>query len=323
MRVIVIGLGSMGKRRIRLMREMYPDFEIMGIDSRQDRRDEVKQLFGINSYGSLDDVPGKIDCAFVCTSPLSHSSIIKSCLNKELNVFTEINLVNDGYLENIELAKKNNKVLFLSSTFFYREENKYIRNKISNSDQNWNYFYHVGQYLPDWHPWENINDFFVGDKRTNGCREILAIELPWLTKTFGPINNITAFGSKMSSLNVNYNDNFVIEVNHRNGNKGAIIVDVVCPVASRNFRAYCDGDFIAWNGTPDSVSEYDKKEKKIVSVSLNEEAEHESGYREFIVENAYKNEIAEFFDVVCNNAKQIYGFEEDYEIIKIIDNIGA
>ena len=38
MKVLVIGLGSMGKRRIRLIKDMYPEFEIYGVDGREDRR---------------------------------------------------------------------------------------------------------------------------------------------------------------------------------------------------------------------------------------------------------------------------------------------
>ena len=35
----------------------------------------------------------------------------------------------------------------------------------------------LGQYLPDWHPWESYKSFFVSNKKTNGCRELFAIEL--------------------------------------------------------------------------------------------------------------------------------------------------
>ena len=38
MKIVVIGLGSMGKRRIRLIKEMYPDYTVVGIDGREDRR---------------------------------------------------------------------------------------------------------------------------------------------------------------------------------------------------------------------------------------------------------------------------------------------
>ena len=41
------------------------------------------------------------------------------------------------------------------------------------------------------------------------------------------------------------------------------------------------------------------------------------------MENAYKNEIREFFNVVLDGKKPLYGFEQDLEILKLIDSIGA
>ena len=41
MRIVVIGLGSMGKRRVRLILEMYPDHTIYGIDSKEERKQSV------------------------------------------------------------------------------------------------------------------------------------------------------------------------------------------------------------------------------------------------------------------------------------------
>ena len=49
MNILVIGLGSMGKRRIRLIKELYPEFVIYGVDGRQDRCNEVKELFNNSS----------------------------------------------------------------------------------------------------------------------------------------------------------------------------------------------------------------------------------------------------------------------------------
>lgn len=322
MNIVIIGLGSMGKRRIRLIKEMYPDFRLTGIDGREDRRNEAAELFGIRCFSNISDIKENIDCAFISTSPLSHHPIITDCLSRGWNVFTELNLVDDGYDDNIRLADEKNCVLFLSSTFFYREETKYIRSRIAPEKQ-WNYIYHIGQYLPDWHPWENYKDFFIGDKRTNGCREIMAIELPWLIGAFGEIDTVQAISDKMTGLNISFDDNYMIRISHRNGNKGLLIVDVVSPVAVRKLEAYAENAYISWNGTPDSISEFDPETKKLVNIELNEMTEHKEGYSAFIVENAYKNEIKEFFDVVLDHKDPIYGFEQDKKILAIIDSLGA
>ena len=326
MKVVVIGLGSMGKRRVRLIKELYPDYEVVGVDARQDRQAEARNQSGIQTFSSLDDVSG-CDCAFVCTQPLSHANIITACLEKGWNVFTELNLVNDGYDRNIALAQKNNIVLFMSSTFLYREETRYIRKNVrastAGTDNRWNYIYHIGQYLPDWHPWESYKDFFVGDKRTNGCREILSVELPWLIETFGSIEKLNAVSDKMTGLDIDYDDNFMIQVKHSNGNKGVLVVYVVSPNAVRNFTAYTGGAYLSWGGNPKSIFEFDIESKELKNVILSEQAEHRDGYASFVVENAYKNEIREFFNAVLNGKKPEYSFEQDKAVLALIRAIGA
>lgn len=312
----------MGKRRIRLLQEMYPDFNLYGVDEREDRRREANRLFGCLCLKSISDAAAKyeIHCAFVCTSPLYHNGIIKECLGNKWNIFTELNLISDGYQENIESAKKNECILFLSSTFLYREEIRYIREYV-NHNQRWNYIYHIGQYLPDWHPWENYKDFFVGDKRTNGCREIMAIEFPWLIKTFGDIEKFQIVSDKITTLNIDYHDNYMIQFIHKNGNKGTVMIDIVSPVAVRKLEVYAENKYIQWNGTPDSLYEYDQGTNGLRRVILNEKEEHKEGYRNFIVENAYRNEIKEFIEVVENGKEPVYGFEEDLITLNLIDSV--
>ncbi len=322
MKIVVIGLGSMGKRRIRLIKELYPNYTVIGVDGREDRCNEVVVLFQIQTYTSISEIKEDIRCAFICTSPLSHSSLIRECLERGWNVFTELNLVDTGYTENMKLSKDKNLVLFISSTFLYREEIRYIKSRIVD-DNRWNYIYHIGQYLPDWHPWENYRDFFIGDKRTNGCREILAIELPWLINVFGKVIDNNAISDKISTLNIDYNDNFMIQLKHENGNKGMLIVDVVSPLAVRKMEIYTEGSYLSWNGTPETLCEYDNNRKELVQVQYKEKSEHYEGYKDFIVENAYKNEIRDFFDVVCMGKEPIYGFEKDRNVLNLINGIGA
>ena len=143
---------------------------------------------GIQAYESIGAAlnAGKPDCAFVCTAPITHARIIDELLDAGLPIFTELNLVDDGYDALIAKAAEKGVPLFLSSTMLYRAETQYIKKQVQDFGKPVNYIYHIGQYLPDWHPWENYKNFFVGDKRTGGVREIFAIDLPWLLDAFGP-----------------------------------------------------------------------------------------------------------------------------------------
>jgi len=323
MRVILIGLGSMGKRRIRLLQKRTDVELIVGVDSNLERRKEAEEVCGILTADSISEAieSNTFDYAFICTSPLSHNAIIKECLNNNLHVFTEINLVSDGYEENIALFKEKNLILFLSSTFLYREEIQYIQNKVKTQTKPVNYIYHIGQYLSDWHPWEQYNNFFVGNKRTNGCREIMAIEMPWLSETFGRIENIESVHDKISCLQVDYDDNYIINIKHKNGNKGTLIIDVVSRRAVRNFEAYSEDLYISWNGTPQGLNEYNIATKEFENIQLYDDVEHRDGYQTTIIENAYEHEIEEFFSVIRGERKQTYGFEKDLITLRWIDKI--
>lgn len=325
MKVIVIGLGSMGKRRLRLLSERK-DLELFGIDSQELRCEEVKEKFGITCFNSIAEAveAEKIEAAVISTSPLSHASIINECLTHNLHVFTEINLVQDGYEENISLAKDKNLVLFLSSTFLYRKETQAIIDKVQNSKCPLNYIYHVGQYLPDWHPWENYNSYFIGTPRTNGCREIMAIDLPWIVSAFGPIKSLFAVKSKNTKLNISYNDNYLITLEHESGHKGVFAVDVVARKSGRNIEIFGEQSHLTWNGTADSLHFYNIEERKDERVVFDDASEHVEGYAAFVTENPYREELNAFFKQIANrDYTPAWDFEKDKAVLDIIDQIEA
>lgn len=320
MKICVIGLGSMGKRRIRLLKEIDSDIVIMGIDSNLERTAKTAEEYGIECYSTLSDIPDGVDCAFVCTSPQYHALIIKECLERDLHIFTEINLVSELYEENSNLAKKKNKVLFLSSTSLYKEEMQILAGKVKQDGMPCAYQYHVGQYLPDWHPWDNLKDFFVSNKATNGCRELFAIELPWIQFVFGEIKKVQVIKRKLTSLNLDFPDTYLVLLEHVNGNVGSLTVDVVCRQAVRRLEVFNENLYLQWEGTPDSLYEKDAAAGILKPIPAGEYI-HRQGYGASINEYAYRKEIEAFFEVIEKGTEPIYHFEMDAKILAWIDEI--
>lgn len=322
MRIVVVGLGSMGKRRIRLLKENFKDTVIIGIDKEETRIREAQEKFGIPCRKSIEELNEKeqIDCAFVCTSPLSHAKIIKNCLENGWNVFSEINLTEDGYHENMALALAKKKVLFLSSTPLYREEMKAINDVVTKNNKPVRYIYHVGQYLPDWHPWERYQDFFVKNRKTSGCRELFEIELPWMIRTFGKIRNISSYSSKITELDIEYNDNYFVELEHESGSRGIFVVDVVSRQPVRRLEIFNEEIYIEWNGMPETLK-YKNINRSKMEILKSGRYVNIDGYSEFVNEDAYLNEMQEFFEILSGNKKAIYNFEDDLTTLKLIDEI--
>ena len=210
--------------------------------------------------------------------------------------------------------------MFLSSTFLYRNDIRYMISRVKNRKAD--YIIHTGQYLPDWHPWENYKNFFVGDKRTNGCREIMAIDFPWILAAFGPMKDVHVRASKDSDLELDYNDNYLISAEHENGSKGVIVVDLLSRKAVRSVLIFSERMQISWDGTPESLTEYDIEHKcDLKPETYGEKVEHRAAYAANIIENAYAEEIRTFFGTIRGTAEPRYTFEDDLYTLSVIDRI--
>ena len=113
MKLLIVGLGSMGKRRARLAKGIDDAIQIVGVDTAEGRRVEAKNLgLADAAYATIAEAVAAEhpDAALVCTAPLSHAAVIGELLDNDLPVFTELNLVSDGYAEN--MAKAAGKTLF-------------------------------------------------------------------------------------------------------------------------------------------------------------------------------------------------------------------
>ncbi len=323
MKNLIVGLGSMGKRRARLIKSLSATHEIYGVDSSSSRKQEAEDL-GIVCYDTLPQAleAHSYDAAFVCTAPLTHSLLINGLLDADLPVFSELNLVPDGYEEIMDKAAKKQLPLFLSSTMLYRAEVQWLSAKVRAFEKPVNYIYHIGQYLPNWHPWENYKDFFVGNKRTGGVREILGIELPWLLKTFGPVSNVYVQKDSLSTLDVPYEDTWFITLRHESGVKGFLAADVVSPKPVRNLEIYGEGLHLFWEGNPQSLAYWDvEKNKKEQVDGYAGKVMQDGNYSDNIVENAYLEEILNFYDVIAGKGEPRWSFQEDLPALHLIDKM--
>lgn len=326
MNILIVGLGSMGKRRARLIAGMRSDCIIYGVDSSAERRAEAAEK-GIIPYESITAAlaENNIDAGLVCTAPVSHSAIITELLENGIPVFSELNLVDDGYDRNITIAKEKNVRLFLSSTMLYRRETRYIKEQVDafrkESGRNVNYIYHIGQYLPDWHPWENYKNFFVSNPRTGGVREIMAIDMPWLADAFGEIEDFKVVSNSVSDLELGYPDTTMLLLQHKGGTLGTLVIDVVSPKAVRNFECFGEGIHLFWEGNPKGLYKFNGETKQKDAVNTYVKYEQDPRYSDNIVETAYVDELQDFFDTLEKGTTPLWSFEKDRVLINLFDRI--
>ena len=241
MRFLVTGLGSMGKRRVRNLQALGHT-DIVGFDLREDRRVEAIQKYSIPVFDSFEAAldTHQPDALVISTSPKHHMIYAFPAFERGLSCFIEASVVEvERILELSRRIEGSGVIMAPSCTMRYFPGPKKVKELIGQGviGKPLNLNYQTGQYLPDWHPWERIEDFYVSERETGGCREIVSFELTWLDDVFGASEPLACVKSKLTDMNADIDDLYHGLLRYPGGMLANITVEVVSrPIATRELR---------------------------------------------------------------------------------------
>ena len=321
MKALVIGLGSMGKRRIRCLKALGHE-DILAYDPREDRRAEAERLYQVKTTAKLDsDILGKTDIIIISTPPQHHNQYIKLAIENKKPAFVEASVILRELKELDAQARKQKVLIAPSCTLRFHPAVKDIKNIVAGGKYGklTNFTYHSGQYLPDWHPWEMVKDFYVGNKETGGCREIIPFELTWLVDVVGFPNRIASFYGKTMDVGADIDDTYLISMAFGSA-FGSMTVDVVSRYALRSLILNMEQGQILWRWDETVVRLYDAANKRWINYNY-PQGQAAGGYNQNISENMYIEELATFIKAANGETQWPNSLEEDIKVLELLEEM--
>ena len=319
MKFLICGLGSMGKRRIRNLKQLNQE-EIIGFDIRDDRCAEVNEKFGIKTFTEIKiALNEKPYVMIISTPPDLHMKYAKIALENNLHFFTEVNILQEEMDEIINQLKKTDLVGFPSCTMIFHPIIKKINEYLESGKigKTLSFLYHSGMYLPDWHPWEDYREFYVSKRITGACREIVPFELLWIIKSFGEISSVTSKIAKISNLDADIDDIYNVLLEFENGIQGNLTVDVISRFPYRQLKILGEDGVITADWSERTVSYFTKDDgwvkEEISDGNIEKNYIHGDG--------PYVEEIKSFIKTIKERNNPKNTFENDHKILKILDAI--
>lgn len=318
---VVIGLGSMGKRRIRCLQSLgYKD--IFGFDLREDRRLEAKNTYNIELISELESFVAEHKPHFIISVPPHlHNIYMKLAVKYSCHFFVEASVLDDDFAEILTDVAKKNIVAAPSCTLLFHPAVQLIKNIVDNNKlgklSNW--LYHSGQYLPDWHPYEKVSDYYVSRKDTSGGREIVPFELSWLCLVFDfPVTIASTFGKTIEFTGGdNVDDTYNLLMKYQKGFFGVLTVDVVSRYATRRLMINGQEGQLRWDWENAHVDLYLATTGQWEKVAFEKGMAHE-GYNPNIVEDMYINEIKAFMSAVDKKGSYPTDLTYDWNVLKTL-----
>ncbi|MBI5061526.1 MAG: Gfo/Idh/MocA family oxidoreductase [Candidatus Aenigmarchaeota archaeon] len=322
MKFLIIGLGSMGKRRVRNLQHLKTG-EIIGFEPQDMRRKEAEEKYGIKTFGSLDAaLRENPDAIIISTPPDKHGVYALMAARSGKHFFVETSVVLENEIKNeiIEankIAKEKDIVAMPSCTMRFNWRMKRIKDLVDEGaiGKVAAFNYHMGQWLPDWHPWEDIKTFYVGKRETGAGREMVPFETEWLQWIFGPVSRIECIKGKFSQLPVDIDDVYSILLSFDRGMVGTLLIDVVSRSPVRRIEVIGDKGSIFMDWDDDKVRLFDADAKKW-SEFVEEEKHQQSGY--WAKDDAYIEEMKHFINIIDNKEKQIYTMDDDIKNLQLL-----
>lgn len=315
---LIVGLGSMGKRRVRNLQYLKAG-EIVGFDPREDRRQQVAQAYGIRTLADIEAAMRENpDVLVISTPPDLHVKYAMLAAKNNRHFFMEASVVDKGMDELIALCKGKKIIAAPSCTARFHPSVVKIKELVDTDTigKVLAFSYHSGQYLPDWHPWEDYRQFYAAKRETGAAREIVPFELVWLTWVFGYPDAISCFKGKLSKLDIDIDDVYQLIMRFKSGTLGHMLVDVVARVPYRTCRLIGEEGLVQWEWG-EGVKVYTAKDKKWHEYRV-EEGTTVEGYSDKIKEGHYIEEMGRFIRAIKGEKKYPYTLEDDREILSLL-----
>jgi len=285
-------------------------------------RKEAEEKYKIETIADLQKMDfEKIDAIIISTPPDIHNQYIKLAIEKGKPAFVEASVVL-GDLEKLEKeAKEKNVFIAPSCTSRFHPALKKIKEIVSAGTYGkvTNFSYYMGMYLPDWHPWESVKNFYVGKKETGGGREMVPFELTWVIDIFGFPKDIKGFLGKTMDLGADIDDTYAFSMDF--GDKyGTMLIDVVSRFATRSLTLNLEKAQILWKWDQDLIKIYDADAKEWKNETYSKGLAQE-GYNENLAEDMYIDELKTFISALEGKSGFPNSLGEDIKILKLLKKI--
>lgn len=316
-RILIVGLGSIGSRHLRLLRGLFPSADIRVL--RHQATDQIPEY----ANGCLHSIDQAIvftpNIAIIANPATFHIDVATALAQAGVHLLIEKPLSSSahGIQELIDICKQKKLVLFIGYNLRFFTSLRCFRDFLIEGlvGKVLSVRSEMGQYLPSWRRGRDYRQT-VSARHDLGGGVLLELshELDYLRWIFGEISWVRATLSKQSDLEIDVEDtaHLVLGFMPRLDGyelKATVNLDFIRHDPIRLCTAIGDDGTLRWNGITGQVTLYKN--------GVNAWKELHSMRPE--QDDSYKAELISFVDCVAKSQPPSITAEDGFAVIKIID----
>jgi predicted dehydrogenase len=321
--VLIVGLGSIGKRHAKVVRSIFPDIDIIVLRHKQCNGNDIKELGLYKCVTSASEAIELNPQVAIISNPASkHIEIARILANKGINLLIEkpISNLSKGVQELIDVCYQNKLTLMTGYNLRFLPSLIEFKKQIDGGKVGKIYSVRaeIGQYLPSWRP-ESDYRYGVSAQQKLGGGVLLELshEIDYISWIFGKIDWVKSHVSKQSDLEIDVEDSAQVILGFKEINGLALTaslnIDFIRHDTTRKCFAVGEMGTLLWDGIKRQVKFFEKDDTQWKVLFSSKENEN----RDF----TYAEEVKSFFSSVEASTISSISGEEGLQVVNIIEDI--
>lgn len=262
MKVLVVGCGSIGRRHMRNLRALGIQ-RLAACDPDPERLAPMVAELGIEPFADFEKamIAIKPNLVFVCTPPVFHVPQALQAVQAGAHVFVEKPLSGalDGVDELIAEAEARQRVVQVGYNLRFHPGLQKVKQLVDDGVIGrvlWARV-EVGQYLPDWRPWQDYRQSYTARRELGGGIILDAShELDYIIWLLGEPTEVICMTGKVSDLEVDVEDCATVLLRFASGAYADVHMDFVQRGYARSCKLAGERGTIIWDYSAHRVRIY-------------------------------------------------------------------
>lgn len=320
---LVVGLGSIGRRHCRLLKQLLPDIRIIAL-----RHQPADDTFAVdlNLHAVVYSIEEALsycpDFAIIANPASHHVEISLALLERDVHLLIEkpISSNIEDALKLVDVAKRSQSKIMIAYNLRFDPSLIALKRLIEAGrvGEVLSIRAEVGQNLADWRPGTDYKDG-VSAKRSLGGGVLLELshELDYLLWIFGELDWVVSHATKQSSLNIDVEDLALILLGFKSRSKpsGNLVASLNMDFFRQDHTRVCyvigDKGTLKWNGVDHDVWFFSSATKCWERVCV----------FDFDRDFTYSEELNHFVNCVVEDEEPAISVTEGFNVLRTIDSI--
>lgn len=318
LRVVIVGLGSIGRRHLANLRVLRPDAEIaIWRHSRHTPignalSPEIPVFYDLNSVVRFSP-----QVAIVANPAPQHIPIASALAAHDVHLLIEKPLSHtlDGLDEFIAECARRRLVCMTGYTLRFTRPLQFMRECVLTGKIGRILFIRaeVGSYLPNWRPGFDYRQMVSARSDLGGGAVFeLSHELDYVRWICGEVMSVSAHLDRVGDLEIDVEDTAEIILRFQSGAVGSVHLDLLQRPPIRRCRIVGSNGALEWDGIAGSVHLQTESDERPVEILPGSSIERDA---------MYQAELSHFLECVAENKVPLVSGEDGRRVVEIAEAI--